>query len=128
MKTLHRLTLASLLILAVTATVLFAADATTKPPPAPTAAELALTKERDAAKAELENLKGQQQQQAIITEYWKAVAEKNQAILQIVSLQQQLTEAKAETEKVTKERDALAAAGAKAAALADKMTAPEAKK
>lgn len=49
-----------------------------------------LTKERDEAKAALANAQAQQQQTSVAAEYYKAVAERNQALLQIVQLQQDL--------------------------------------
>lgn len=100
----------------------------TPPPAAPASTAIAdLTKERDDAKAQLANALAQQQQTSIAAEYYKAVAERNQALLQIVQLQTDLTKAQQALAEVTAERDKLAAAGAKAAALVDKLaeTAPK---
>jgi predicted nucleic acid-binding Zn-ribbon protein len=101
MKSTLRQFLASLTLIAalVGGLIATATDAPKPAAPAPTALETA-SKERDDAKAQVAALQAQQQQQAVVTEYYKAVAEKNQAILQAVGLQQQV-------EALTKERDKL---------------------
>lgn len=67
----------------------------------------ALTKERDDLRSALAQAQGQAQQTAIVTEYYKAMAEKNQAILQLITAQQQLTEANARVTTLQAELDAL---------------------
>ncbi len=74
-------------------------------------------KERDEAKAQVATLQAQQQQQSLVAEYYKAVAEKNETILRLVAVQQQLNAVQGE----------LAAAKAEIETL-KKPAAPEAKK
>lgn len=119
--------LLSALFLAAGLGAMIAADGPAKPVP-PVDVVSNLTKELADAKAQVTTLTAQAQQQQLVSEYYKAVAEKNDAVLRLVAMQQELTTAKAELAKVTQERDTLAAAGAKAAALADKIGTPETKK
>lgn len=73
-------------------------------PPISAANELtAITKERDDAKAALAASQAQQQQNAIVTEYYKAVAEKNEAILRVVAVNEQLQAAQKELAAVKAE-------------------------
>jgi len=79
----------------------------------------ALTKELEAEKAraagsqsQVDQLKAQQQQQAVITEYYKTVAERNEALLRIVQLQTENAQLKSEVEAL-KAKAAPAAADAK---------------
>lgn len=66
-----------------------------------------LTKERDEAKAQVVQLQANQQQQALVSEYYKAVAEKNETILRLVAVQQQLVAAQAELATAKAELEAL---------------------
>lgn len=84
-----------ILLLAVIATASFAQVAPPAvPAPAPAAPHVdttssssvaiaELTKARDEAKAQVASLQAQQQQQAVITEYYKIVAERNEALLRL---------------------------------------------
>lgn len=56
----------------------------------------AMVKERDEARGQAAALQQQQQQTSIVAEYYKAVAERNEAILRVNALQGQLTQAQGE--------------------------------
>lgn len=49
-----------------------------------------LAKERDDAKAQLSAAQAQQQQTAVAVEYYKTLAERNEALLRVVSVQAEL--------------------------------------
>lgn len=69
-------------------------------------------KERDEAKAQLSTLQAQQQQQAVVTEYYKVVAERNEALLRATQLQIQLNDAQAKLTAANGELDHLRATAA----------------
>lgn len=103
----------ALLVLAVLATAAFAQinppatpipNATAVPkvePPQPATAVAVmeiekLTKERDEARGQAQQLQQQQQQTSVVAEYYKATAERNEAILRLNAMAAELEKAKAE--------------------------------
>lgn len=84
----------ALFLAALCASACFANEAPKPAAPAPDPVSI-LTKDRDEARAQVAQMQAQANQSAIVTEYYKALAEKNQAILQAVSLNQQLEQANA---------------------------------
>jgi hypothetical protein len=64
-------------------------------------AVVAITKERDDAKAALAAAQTQQQQQAVVTEYYKAVAERNEAILRLTQANAQIADLQAKLAAAT---------------------------
>lgn len=102
------------ILLAVFATAVLAQTApatyTIIPPPADVATATALakmTKERDDAVAQAKAATAQQQQQAIAAEYYKAVAERNEALLRLQQTGNELTLTKEQLAAATKRADEL---------------------